>query len=293
MVLLLQTLGIVPSIRRRMMSKSTRLAYILRVSGYDQIAALADAFGEKRRAQIDSILAGYERHIKPHGFERADSFAALTVRAIDYEDVETTVYSMETSTGTLIASSGLVCHNCFPKDVKALAYMAQVHGSSPQLLHAVMDINETQRRHIVLKLEDLLGELKGKTIGMLGLAFKENTDDIRVSPALEIAEMLHNAGATVRGYDPVANENVSRTMPFVVLTEDPYQLSEGCDALVVATPWNEFKSLDMERIKGCMRQPIMVDGRNLYEPQKMKAIGFDYRGVGRGFNGALEEVMGE
>lgn len=182
--------------------------------------------------------------------------------------------------------------SCFPKDVTALAYMAQVHGSNPQLLHAVMEINETQRRHIVLKLEDMLGGLEGKTVGMLGLAFKENTDDIRVSPSLEIADMLHNAGATVRGYDPVANENVSRTMPFIKLAEDPYQLAEGCDAIVVATPWNEFKSLDMERIKDCMRQPIMVDGRNLYEPQKMKALGFEYRGVGRGFNGALEEAAG-
>jgi UDPglucose 6-dehydrogenase len=180
--------------------------------------------------------------------------------------------------------------SCFPKDVTALAYMAQVHGTSPQLLHAVMEINATQRKHIVLKLQDILGDLSGKVIGMLGLAFKENTDDIRVSPSLEIAEMLHDQGAIVRGYDPVAMDNVAATMPFIQLLEDPYQLAEGCDALVVATPWNEFKSLDMPRIRGAMRQPVMIDGRNLYEPARMKSIGFIYRGVGRGFNGALEPI---
>ena len=180
--------------------------------------------------------------------------------------------------------------SCFPKDVTALAYMAQVHGTSPQLLHAVMEINTTQRKHIVLKLQDILGDLSGKVIGMLGLAFKENTDDIRVSPSLEIAEMLHGQGAIVRGYDPVAMDNVAATMPFIQLVEDPYQLAEGCDALVVATPWNEFKSLDMPRIRSVMRQPVMIDGRNLYEPARMKSIGFIYRGVGRGFNGALEPI---
>jgi UDPglucose 6-dehydrogenase len=180
--------------------------------------------------------------------------------------------------------------SCFPKDVTALAYMAQVHGTSPQLLHAVMEINATQRKHIVLKLQDILGALSGKVIGMLGLAFKENTDDIRVSPSLEIAEMLHGQGAIVRGYDPVAMDNVAATMPFIQLVEDPYQLAEGCDALVVATPWNEFKSLDMPRIRGAMRQPVLIDGRNLYEPARMKSIGFIYRGVGRGFNGALEPI---
>jgi len=176
--------------------------------------------------------------------------------------------------------------SCFPKDVKALAYMAQVHGSTPNLLNAVMDINHVQRKQIIIKLQDMLGDLKGKTIAILGLAFKENTDDIRVSPSLDIAEMLHELGAVVRGYDPVAMENVSRFAPYIQLAEDAYDLVRGCDGVVVATPWNEFKSLDMERIKGLMRQPVMVDGRNLYEPARLKELGFHYRGVGRGYNGA-------
>jgi UDPglucose 6-dehydrogenase len=175
--------------------------------------------------------------------------------------------------------------SCFPKDVKALAYMAQTEGKHPELLNAVMEINQFQRKHIVLKLEDLLHDLSGKVIGSLGLAFKENTDDIRESPALDIARMLHDRGAKVRGYDPEAAENVAKYHTYITLAEDPYELAQGCDALVVATPWNEFKQLDMVRLREVMKQPIMVDGRNIYDPVRMKEFGFIYRGVGRGYHG--------
>jgi UDPglucose 6-dehydrogenase len=178
--------------------------------------------------------------------------------------------------------------SCFPKDVSALAYMAQIHGTHPQLLKSVMDINDTQRRQIVLKLRDMLGSLDGKVIGILGLAFKENTDDIRESPALDIANKLHKQDAIVRGYDPVAGENAARVAPYLQLCDDPYELAQGCDALVIATPWNEFKSLDMERICQAMKRPIMIDGRNLYDPAQMKALGFQYRGVGRGYRGSMD-----
>ncbi len=177
--------------------------------------------------------------------------------------------------------------SCFPKDVKALAYMAQVNGTHPELLQAVIGINMTQRKQIVIKLEDLLGSVDGKLIGLLGLAFKENTDDIRESPAIAIADMLHNLGANVRGYDPVAGENVARVAPYIELCDDPYTLARGCDALVVATPWNEFKSLDMGQICAEMKTPIMVDGRNLYDGRIMMEMGFQYRGVGRGFGGNM------
>jgi len=174
--------------------------------------------------------------------------------------------------------------SCFPKDVKALAYMAQVSGKHPELLQAVMDINDGQRHGIVTKLRDALDGLEGKVIGLLGLSFKENTDDLRESPAIHIAQILHDGGATVRGYDPVAMENVARTVHYINLAEDSYDLARGCDALVVATPWNEFKQLDMARIRATMKQPILIDGRNLYVPEVMQALGFVYRGVGRGYN---------
>src|SRR5260221_8580587 len=183
--------------------------------------------------------------------------------------------------------------SCFPKDVKALTYMAQVNGSHPELLEAVMGINKTQRDKIVLKLQDMLGTVEGKTIALLGLAFKENTDDIRESPAMYVAAMLHEQGADVRGYDPVAAENVQRAAPYIQLCNDPYELAKGSDAVVVMTPWNEFKSLDMEQIYKAMKQPVLVDGRNLYDGQRMKQIGFRYRGVGRGFNGSMDTTNGK
>jgi UDPglucose 6-dehydrogenase len=174
--------------------------------------------------------------------------------------------------------------SCFPKDVKALAHMASIEGTHPQLLKAVMDINQYQRRQVVLKLREALGaKLRGKTVGMLGLAFKANTDDIRESPATEIARLLLHEGAQVKGYDPVAMPNVEKLLPGMQLAADPYDLAAGCDALVVCTEWNEFKHLDMARIKGAMSGCLFVDGRNLYDPDEMKRLGFTYRGVGRGY----------
>ncbi len=175
--------------------------------------------------------------------------------------------------------------SCFPKDVAALAYMAQTHGMHPQLLGAVMDINNFQRRQAMLKLVELLGSMNDRTVGLLGLAFKENTDDLRESPAMSIARQLVSMGAIVRAYDPVAMPNAAEEMPQLQLCGTPYEVAVEADALVVATPWNEFKQLDMGRIRDSMRQPILIDGRNMYEPVKMREIGFTYRGIGRGTNG--------
>ncbi len=173
--------------------------------------------------------------------------------------------------------------SCFPKDVRALTYMAEIKGRHPQLLRAVMEINHYQRRAVVRKLERALGGLRGKTIGFLGLAFKPNTDDMREAPSVHIAHMLRTAGARLRAYDPVAMKVATRTMPEVELAEDPYTLAEGCDALIVVTEWNEFKNLDLTRIRDLMSRPVLVDGRNIYDPKMMKELGFYYRGVGRGY----------
>lgn len=176
--------------------------------------------------------------------------------------------------------------SCFPKDVKALANMALTHGMHPQLLNAVMEINDFQRKQIGLKVRELLdNNVEGKVIGILGLAFKPNTDDIRDSPALTVARTLMNQGATVVAYDPVAMENVAQEMPSLNLVDNPYDVADGADILVLMTEWNEFKNLDMKRIKGLLKTPIIVDGRNLYKPETMRDLGFVYRGVGRGYNG--------
>jgi UDPglucose 6-dehydrogenase len=174
--------------------------------------------------------------------------------------------------------------SCFPKDVKALAHMATTHGTHPQLLKAVMDINQYQRIHIVQILRDVLGrKLNGKVVGLLGLAFKPNTDDMREAPAAEIGRALLREGAMVKGYDPEAMNVAARMLPEVQLAKDAYDLANGCDALILMTEWNEFKHLDMSQIKSRMRQPVFVDGRNLYEPGPMQEWGFIYRGIGRGY----------
>ncbi|HNT53803.1 MAG TPA: UDP-glucose/GDP-mannose dehydrogenase family protein [Anaerolineaceae bacterium] len=173
--------------------------------------------------------------------------------------------------------------SCFPKDVKALAHMAVLHGTHPQLLQAVMDINRNQRRKVIYKLRKELGSLSDKVVGVLGIAFKPETDDIRESPAVEIIHLLQNEGAIVRAYDPQAMTNAAPVLKGVILCQSPYEVAEGADALVLATKWNEFKQIDMHRIRQIMRQPILMDARNIWDPQRTREMGFTYFGVGRGF----------
>lgn len=179
--------------------------------------------------------------------------------------------------------------SCFPKDVKALAYMAAEKGRHPQLLHAVMEINNDRRPMAVNRVKEMLGELRGKTVGLLGLSFKPNTDDMRDAPAIDIAQGLLALGARVRAYDPVAMEVAAPLMPEVEMMADPYAVADGADALLVMTEWNEFKQLDLERVRECMNQPFIFDGRNIYDPAVMKKLNFHYRGFGRGYNGGQKE----
>ena len=171
--------------------------------------------------------------------------------------------------------------SCFPKDVKALAALAERFDYHPELLHAVMDINRDQRLLVIDKLRDCLDSLNQKVVGLLGLAFKPNTDDLRDAPSLDIARVLLAAGAHVRGYDPAAMERMQSLMPELEYTKDAYQLAAGADALVVVTEWNEFRQLDLERLKTSMRTPVVIDGRNIYVPATMRTLGFTYRGIGR------------
>jgi UDPglucose 6-dehydrogenase len=182
--------------------------------------------------------------------------------------------------------------SCFPKDVLALEHMALVHGTHPSLLRAVMDINRDQRRKVVHRLRQELGRLQDKRIGLLGLAFKPNTDDMRDAPAVEIGHLLRNEGAQLKGYDPVAMHVAPRYLPEITLAEDPYDLAEGCDAIVVCTEWNEFRHLDLRRVRASMRLPVIFDGRNIYDPAIMADLGFRYHGVGRShlING-FEDVL--
>jgi UDPglucose 6-dehydrogenase len=170
--------------------------------------------------------------------------------------------------------------SCFPKDVMALTHMANTRGAHPQLLQAVMDINVNQRRRAVEKLEKALVNLKGKTIGILGLSFKPNTDDIRYAPALDIIRMLLKKGAAVQAFDPQAMPASKAEIPELTLCHNPYDVAKGVDALVLATEWNEFKSLDFKKIKLIMNGSVILDGRNIWDGQDLREMGFQYFGVG-------------
>ena len=171
--------------------------------------------------------------------------------------------------------------SCFGKDTAALINIGAEAGYEMTLAKATKLVNEQQRTRMLEKIGETVGDLKGKTIGLLGLAFKPNTDDIRDSPALAIAEELIKAGATVRTYDPEALEESMKVLPDMIPCQDAYQTVEGADAIVLVTEWNQFRNLDFEQIRSKVKSPIFIDLRNVYEPQRIAEQGFYYVSVGR------------
>ena len=172
--------------------------------------------------------------------------------------------------------------SCFPKDTQALAEIARAHGMEFQIVDTVVKVNKEQREHCLQKIIKMLdGNVAGKTIGILGVSFKPETDDIREAPALDIVQQLLDLGGAVRAFDPVALENFAKLFPQVTYCADPYQVAEGSDVLVLMTEWNQFRQLELDRIKSLLRSPKIVDLRNIYEPERMRHAGFQYVSVGR------------
>jgi UDPglucose 6-dehydrogenase len=171
--------------------------------------------------------------------------------------------------------------SCFPKDTEALCSIASSYGYEFKTLEAVVKVNKRQRELMVEKIKHLLGDLKDKTIGILGLAFKQNTDDIRKSPSIDIIQLLLKEGAYIKCFDPLAVENTKKILPNLTYCQDEYDTAQESDALVIATEWNQFRNLDLLKIKKILKSPILLDLRNLYEPEKVKELGFIYEGVGR------------
>ncbi len=170
---------------------------------------------------------------------------------------------------------------CFPKDLAAFIRISEKLGCDFGLLKEVEKINEYQKSLLVKKIEQALWIMKGKTIGILGLSFKPNTDDIRFAPALDIIQMLLDEGAKIKAFDPQAIQKVKKVLKGVKFCSDPYETAKGSDCLVIMTEWNEFKELDLKKIKKTMRQPLVVDGRNIYDPEAMRKLGFKYICMGR------------
>ena len=170
---------------------------------------------------------------------------------------------------------------CFPKDVSAFIRVAEEAGYDFELLKVVQEINRFQRQEIVRKARNALRNLRDKTIGVLGLSFKPNTDDMREAPSIDIIGQLQEEGARIRAYDPQAMRNASKILRAVQLCCDAYEAARDSDALVLVTEWEEFKTLDLLEIKRLLKKPVVIDGRNVFDPAHMKALGFSYVGVGR------------
>lgn len=171
--------------------------------------------------------------------------------------------------------------SCFPKDLAALVQIGQEAGETMEIAAKAVEVNERQRQRMVEKIQAVLGDVKGKTIGLLGLSFKPNTNDLRESPALAIAERLLKQGAGVRAYDPEGLAEATQLLPGLQACQDAYDAARETDALILMTEWNQFRNLDFERVKQVVRQPVFVDLRNVYEPDRIAALGFRYISVGR------------
>jgi UDPglucose 6-dehydrogenase len=180
--------------------------------------------------------------------------------------------------------------SCFPKDLKSLKQLAGNTGYHFQLLTAVIEVNELQKRRVIKKLQKHLGALAGKNVALLGLSFKPNTDDMREASSLVLASRLQGEGAGVWAYDPVAEERARELLPAVEMRRSALEALDGADAAVLVTEWPEFAELDWSEAARRMANPLIVDGRNFLDPGALKAAGFTYEAIGRpGSNGAAEE----
>lgn len=171
--------------------------------------------------------------------------------------------------------------SCLPKDTQALLQIAMEHNLNLEILQAVIKANENQLKWVIEKIKNALKEVKGKSIAILGLSFKPNTDDLRGSPSIPLIKDLLQSGSSVRAYDPAAMNSLKAIMPEVAFCRDAYEACEGADALIILTEWNQFRNLDLKRLFNLLKQPYFFDLRNIYDPQKMKAMGFKYYSVGR------------
>ena len=171
--------------------------------------------------------------------------------------------------------------SCFPKDTRALSTVARQFGTEAKIVDTVIEVNEYQRQAMIPKIERLVGDFSGKLIAVLGLSFKPETDDMRESPAIDIIKEMQDRGAQVRAFDPVAMEEAKKCLPNIEYAADEYKAIEGADVLVFITEWNQFRALDMEKVKSLLKSPKIADLRNIYEPDDMREMGFEYVGVGR------------
>jgi UDPglucose 6-dehydrogenase len=279
---LLGDLGLMASQRVGRTPKSTVDTYWLRISGATQVEAAIEFVEASARERVLDSLRRLKRRTAPTGYRRADNGAWVRVRCVSGQPFSGPVYSLEVpGTHTFVTSGGLVVDNCFPKDVNALKQVAGNTGYHFQVLGAVIEVNELQKRRVVAKLQKHVGDLVGKCVTLLGLSFKPNTDDMREASSLVLAGRLHAEGAEVRAYDPVAEAKARELMPGVEFASSALDALQGADACVLVTEWPEFLELDWNEAAKRMAGTLVVDGRNALDPEVVNAAGLIYEGVGR------------
>jgi UDPglucose 6-dehydrogenase len=280
---LLASLGIVASERTARATKSTKDTHWLRISGADQVQRALALVPERDRAGVLSSLQQATKRIRPTGHRRfGDGPAWVRVTGHERRHYAGPVYSLEVPYAhTVVATDGVVVPQCFPKDVSALKQLAGNSGYHFQLLTAVIEVNELQKRRVVGKLQKHLGSLVGKRIALLGLAFKPDTDDMREASSLVLSARLQADGATVAAYDPIAEEEARKLMPGVDFADTALAAVRGADACVLVTEWHEFSALDWSEVADAMAGSLIVDGRNFIDREAVLAAGLGYEGIGR------------
>ncbi|HEY1357997.1 MAG TPA: nucleotide sugar dehydrogenase [Thermoleophilaceae bacterium] len=280
---LLGALGVVASQRVGRTAKSTKDTHWLRISGAEQVERAIELVPARDRAGVLGSLARQTKRIAPTGYRRfGDDAAWVRIVSKRHTPFSGAVYSLEVPAAhTFVTSGGLVTHNCFPKDVQALKQLAGNTGYHFQLLTAVIEVNELQKRRTIGKLQKHLGSLVGKEIALLGVAFKPDTDDVREATSLVLAGRLQGEGANVRVYDPVASARARDFLGDARICASALDAVDGADAVVLVTEWPEFQDLDWGDVKDRMRKQLVVDGRNFLDRDALESAGFTYEGVGR------------
>jgi UDPglucose 6-dehydrogenase len=280
---LLASVGIVASKRTGRTAKSTKDTHWIRISGADQVERAIHLVPERDRPGVLASVARQRKRIAPTGYRRfGDGPAWLRVTSTERQPYRGPVYSMEVCYAhTVVSSAGLTLGNCFPKDVSALKQLAGNSGYHFQLLTAVIEVNELQKRRVIAKLQKHLGSLVGRRVALLGLAFKANTDDMREASSLVLAARLQADGATVTAYDPIAEHEARKRMRGVQFADSALDAVQDADAAILVTEWPEFRDLDWREVKARMAGDLLVDGRNFARRDDVTAAGFIYEGIGR------------
>jgi UDPglucose 6-dehydrogenase len=280
---LLGDLGIAASQRIGRTAKSTKDTHWIRIAGAEQVERAIELVPKRDRPGVLASIARQQKRIAPTGYRRFDDgIAWARVTSTWRQPFRGAVYSMEVPYAhTVVGTAGVTLSNCFPKDVSALKQLAGNSGYHFQLLTAVIEVNELQKRRVIGKLQKHLGSLVGKHVALLGLAFKPNTDDMREASSLVLAARLQADGATVRGYDPVAETEARKLMVGVEFASSALEAIQGADAVVVVTEWPEFAELDWSSVAPQMNGRLVVDGRNCIDPAAVVAAGLLYEGIGR------------